>query len=155
MSYPFLLALHSCTRWLVVFSLVWAILLSAKGYWSKSSFDKKAQITRVVMVSLIHLQAVIGFCLYFASPIIKYFMKNFGATVGDLNICFFGIIHALLMTIAVVVVTIGAALAKRAEADAEKFRLLLVYSIVTFVIIFIAVPWPFSPLAQRVWFRPF
>lgn len=155
MSYPFLLALHSCTRWLVVISLLWTIFLSASGYWNKGPFDKKAQITRVMMVSLIHLQAVIGFCLYFVSPITKYFMKNFGATIGDLNISFFGIIHSLLMTIAVVVATIGAALAKRAETDAEKFRLLLTYSIVTFVIIFIAIPWPFSPLAQRAWFRPF
>ncbi len=155
MSYPFLLALHSYTRWLVVISLLWTILLSARAYWNKGPFDKKAQITRVVMVSLIHLQAVIGFCLYFASPIVKYFMKNFTATFGDLNISFFGIIHVLLMTVAVVVATIGTALAKRAEADAEKFRLLLIYSIVTFVIIFIAIPWPFSPLAQRGWFRPF
>jgi hypothetical protein len=155
MSYSFLLALHSCTRWLVIISLLWTILLSARGYWNKGLFDKKAQISRVVMVSMIHLQAVIGFCLYFASPITKYFMKNFGATIGDLNISFFGIIHAFLMTVAVVVATIGTALAKRAETDAEKFRLLLVYSIVTFVIIFIAVPWPFSPLSQRAWFRPF
>jgi hypothetical protein len=53
------------------------------------------------------------------------------------------------MFAAVTVLTIGSAMAKRQNNQQQKFRTMLVWFIFALVIIFIAIPWPFSPLAKR------
>jgi len=66
---------------------------------------------------------------------------------------FFGLIHILLMLIAIILITIGSAIAKRKTSDVEKFKTILIYYSISLLIIFIAIPWPFSPLAHRPFLR--
>ncbi|WP_342331333.1 hypothetical protein [Pedobacter sp. FW305-3-2-15-E-R2A2] len=103
--------------------------------------------------TIAHIQLLIGITLYFQSPVIKYFLKNFNEARQSFDLIFFGLIHSTLMLIAIVVLTIGSALAKRKARDTEKFKTLLVWYVIALLIIFIAIPWPFSPLANRPYFR--
>jgi len=57
------------------------------------------------------------------------------------------------MLTAIVIITIGSALAKRKKTDKEKFKTMLVWFSAALLIIFIAIPWPFSPLANRPYIR--
>lgn len=66
---------------------------------------------------------------------------------------FFGMIHSLLMLVAIIVITFGSALAKRKTTDREKFKTMLYWFSIALIIILIAIPWPFSPLANRPYFR--
>jgi hypothetical protein len=59
------------------------------------------------------------------------------------------------MITSVVLVTIGSALAKRRPTDKEKYKTMLIWFSITISIIFIAIPWPFSPFANRPYFRSF
>jgi hypothetical protein len=68
---------------------------------------------------------------------------------------FFGLIHITLMVLSVVLVTIGSALAKRKQTDREKFKTMLTWFSIVLLIIFIAIPWPFSPFANRNYFRTY
>jgi uncharacterized membrane protein YadS len=68
---------------------------------------------------------------------------------------FFKLIHIALMAVAVVVITIGSAKAKRADADKTKFRTMFIWFLAGLLLILIAVPWPFSPLANRPYLRLF
>jgi drug/metabolite transporter (DMT)-like permease len=62
---------------------------------------------------------------------------------------FFSLIHIALMFAAIIVLTVGSAMAKRQGSDRQKFRTMLMWFIFALVIILIAIPWPFSPLAKR------
>jgi hypothetical protein len=144
---------HNFTRWLVLASLLFAIYRAIKGYYSNSKFSKTDNAIRHWTATIAHIQLVIGMVLYFKSPIINYFWSNFKDAVNIFEIVFWGFIHTFLMFSAIVLITIGSALAKRKLADRDKFKTMLIWFSIALVIIFIAIPWPFSPLANRPYFR--
>jgi hypothetical protein len=153
--YPVLLVLHSIFRWLVLGSLVCSIVLAYGGFRSQRAFTRRDDAVRHWTATIAHIQLIFGFILYFVSPVIRYFFDHFGERGADRSISFFGGIHASLMLLAVVLITIGSAMAKRRPADREKFRTMLIWYVIALVIIIIAIPWPFSSWANRPYFRYF
>ncbi|MFM9989682.1 hypothetical protein [Flavobacterium sp.] len=144
---------HSIVRWLVLASLLYAIYRAYKGYTSNAQFSKTDNSIRHWTATIAHIQLVIGITLYTQSPIIKYFWKNFNEAIHNIDTAFFGLLHIILMLIAIILITIGSALSKRKTTDKEKYKTMLVWFSISLIIIFIAIPWPFSPLANRPYFR--
>lgn len=153
--YSSLLFLHSVFRWFVLGSLLYAIIRAYRGYTTNRAFTKTDNSVRHWTATIAHIQLIFGFTLYFQSPIIKYFFAHFNQEIRRIDLAFFGIMHILFMLAAIVVITIGSALAKRRLTDREKFRTMLAWFSIALVLIFLAVPWPFSPLANRPYLRPF
>jgi uncharacterized membrane protein len=151
--YQSLTFLHSLFRWVVLLSLIYAIWISFKGYYHHKEFSKTDNAVRHWTATIAHIQLVLGIILYSKSPIVKYFWKNFSEAKASLDLLFFGMIHNLLMITAIILITVGSALAKRKETDSEKFKTMLVWFTVALAVIFVAIPWPFSPLANRPYFR--
>jgi len=151
--YQTLIFYHNLLRWLVLTSLLFAIYRAYKGYFSKTAFSKTDNAVRHWTATIAHIQLMIGVLLYFQSPIIRYFLANFKEAVRTFDLLFFGLLHSVLMITAIVVITIGSALAKRKATDNEKFKTMLVWFSIAVIIIFIAIPWPFSPLANRPYYR--
>lgn len=151
--YQTLTFLHSTFRWLVLLSLIYAIFTTYKGYFSNKEFSKKDNSVRHWTATIAHIQLVLGITLYSQSPIIRYFWKNFNEAKESFDLLFFGLIHILLMLFSIILITIGSAISKRKSTDKEKFKTMLIYFIIALLIIFIAIPWPFSPLANRPYFR--
>lgn len=147
------LLLHSYTRWAVLLSLLFALYRSYAGWAGDRAFTTADHRARVLAVTISHTQLLLGFWLYFISPLLDAYWSW---SDGDrpLELTFFGILHLLLMSLAIGVLTVGSAAAKRARTDGQKFRLLAIYFSVALLLILVAVPWPFSPLAARPWFRP-
>lgn len=144
---------HSIMRWLVLASIVYAIYRAYRGYSSNAQFSKTDNAVRHWTATIAHIQLLIGIILYTQSPIIKYFWQNFNEAIQNLDLAFFGLLHLILMLTAIILITIGSALSKRKTTDKEKFKTMLVWFSVSLIIIFIAIPWPFSPLANRPYFR--
>jgi len=140
-------------RWLVLASIVYAIYRAYRGYSSNTQFSKTDNAVRHWTATIAHIQLLIGIILYTQSPIIKYFWQNFNEAVQNLDLAFFSLLHLILMLAAIILITIGSALSKRKTTDKEKFKTMLVWFSVSLIIIFIAIPWPFSPLANRPYFR--
>lgn len=151
--YQALVFYHSLVRWLVVASLLYSIYRAYRGYASKSEFSKTDNAVRHWTATIAHIQLMIGMVLYFQSPVSKYFMANFKEAIKNFDITFFGLIHSSLMLTAIVLITIGSATSKRKQTDRAKFKTMLVWFLIALVIIFVAIPWPFSPLANRPYFR--
>lgn len=152
--YIFLLFLHSIVRWFVLVSLAVAIYRAAKGWLGNKVFTKFDDTIRHTTATISHVQLTIGIILYSISPIVKYFWGNYTQSIGDPDISFFGFVHMLCMVSAILVITIGSALAKRKATDREKFKTMFIWFSIALFIIFIAIPWPFSPLAARPYLRP-
>ncbi len=144
---------HSLVRWLVLASLIVAIYRAYKGYKLKLHFTKTDNVVRHWTATIAHIQLILGIVLYSQSPVISYFWTNFREAVHNIDITFFGLIHSILMLMAITLITIGSALAKRKQTDDQKFKTMLVWFSISLIIIFIAIPWPFSPLANRPYFR--
>ena len=153
--YSTILSIHSLFRWLVVISLCYAIYRTYKGHVNKSKFSFLDNKVRHWTATIAHIQLTLGIILYVKSPIIKYYFSDFKNLISDWNLTFFGLIHFILMLSAIVIITIGSAKAKRKKTDQEKFKTILVTYAIALLIIFIAIPWPFSPLANRPYIRPF
>jgi hypothetical protein len=153
--YPTLLILHSLFRWLVLGTLGVSICRAYMGFSNNKIFSKIDNSLRQWTATTAHIQLIIGIILYTKSPLIKYFWGNLNGTIKVLETSFFSIIHALLMLSSVVLITIGSALAKRKKTDREQYKTMLIWFSAALFIIFIAIPWPFSPLANRPYFRTF
>lgn len=151
--YQTLTFLHSLTRWLVLISLIYAIYRSFKGYFSDREFTGRDNAVRHWTATIAHIQLVIGMVFYFKSPVIQYFWKNFNQAKESFEHLFFGMIHISLMITAIILITIGSALAKRRPSDKDKFKTVGIWFSIALIIIFIAIPWPFSPFANRPYFR--
>lgn len=151
--YQALTFLHSLTRWLVLLSLAWSISVALPGWHFKSTFSRMANALRHWTATIAHIQLMIGILLYTRSPIVSYFWKNFSTASKSLDTLFFGMIHIALMITAITLITIGSAITKRKQTDEAKFKAMFGWYLVAFIIILIAIPWPFSPLASRPYFR--
>lgn len=153
--YSTLLSLHSLVRWFVLTSLIIAIFIAFKGWFSKKEFSRLDNSVRHWTATIAHIQLIIGLWLYFVSPIIDYFLHNYKEAVHLREIRFFGMEHSLMMITAIVIITIGSTKAKRKQTDTEKFKTMAIWFGIALLIILVSIPWTFSPLASRPYFRPF
>lgn len=153
--YAILLSFHALFRWLVLLFLITAIGNAWWGLRQNSTFTNFDNKLRHWTATIAHLQLIIGLTLYFKSPLIQYFWGAPKELSPYKESSFFGFYHLLLMIIAVVTVTIGSALAKRQTTDQAKFKTMLLWFGVTLLLIFIAIPWPFSPFVNRPYLRAF
>lgn len=151
--YSAIIFLHSLFRWLVVLSLIYAIYRAFTGFRYHKPFSGTDNAARHWTATIAHMQLMIGIVLYTQSPVIKYFWKHTKVAFPIVDITFYAIVHLLMMGSAIVVITVGSAMAKRKETDREKFRTMLLWFTIAFFIIFIAIPWPFSPLSHRPYLR--
>ena len=151
--YITLLTLHSLFRWLVLLALIYSIYRSYKGYFGNQVFTRQDNHFRHWTATMAHIQFMIGVVLYFQSPIVKAFRMNLGSGANDISLTFFGVIHVCLMLAGIFVLTLGSIKAKRKETDREKFKTMLIWFSLALLIILLAIPWPFSPLAARPLFR--
>ncbi|MBL7932451.1 MAG: hypothetical protein JNL60_11140 [Bacteroidia bacterium] len=151
----FLLALHSLVRWLLLAALLYSVYRAYTGFKKGGSFGRLDNLLRHNTATIAHIQLIIGFVVYFKSPIISNFYSSFSTSVQQMEMLFFGLLHISLMLLAIILVTIGSALAKRRKTDVEKFKTMFSWFLVALIIIFLAIPWPFSPLASRPYIKPF
>jgi hypothetical protein len=151
--YSVLLFLHSIFRWLVLVSLVYSIYRAFRGYTLKLVFSKNDNAIRHWTATLAHIQLMIGMVLYFKSPLVQYFWSPAGKAAASKELTFFSLIHLALMLVSIILITIGSAKAKRQLQDQAAFKTIFLWYLVALIFIFIAIPWPFSPLADRPYFR--
>jgi hypothetical protein len=151
--YATVLTLHSAFRWLVLGSLVYALCRAYLGYTANQPFTKTDDAVRHWTATIAHVQLLLGMALYISSPVVKANFASLRETGFALSEAFFTVLHPLLMLVAVVLVTIGSALAKRRPTARAQFQTMLLWYGVALLSILSFIPWPFSPLASRPLFR--
>ncbi|WP_417589922.1 hypothetical protein [Owenweeksia hongkongensis] len=153
--YSTLLPLHSLFRWLVLLSLLFTIYRAFTGWKGQKQFTKLDNFIRHTTATIVHIQMLLGLALYFISPMVEYFLANLPEAMHEREIRFFGMEHITIMIIAVVVITMGSAKAKRKVDDLEKFKTMAIWFSIGLFLILTSIPWEFSPLTSRPHFRGF
>jgi hypothetical protein len=144
MIYNILVHAHSIIRWMVLIFIVLA-LLNAFLKIKKRAFAtcKDCAFNRLTMV-FAHLQLVAGFVLYFISP--KVIFE--GSSMKDPLLRFFLVEHILLMLVSIALITIGYIKADRSQEDQKKYRFIMIYYGIAFLLLLLSIPWPFRDLGS-------
>ncbi|TWR30205.1 hypothetical protein FPZ43_04480 [Mucilaginibacter pallidiroseus] len=151
--YLTLLFFHSATRWLLLFALIYTVYSAFAGYTKGNRFTNADNAWRHWTATIAHIQLVLGMLVYTQSPTAKFSLNAIGGNGHIREPFFFGVMHLILMLTAIIVLTIGSAMAKRKATDAKKFKTILIWFGLALLIILIAIPWPFSPVVQRPYIR--
>ena len=143
-----LLHIHSLLRYILLIFILIAIVKSFSGWLGKKQYlpgDKKVALFTLISA---HLQLVVGLILYFVSPSVKVGLANMSAGMKDSQLRFWTVEHIGMMLIAIVMITFGYSLAKRGKDDKAKHKRIAIFFLLALIIIFLAIPWPWSAVAR-------
>lgn len=150
-----LIIIHSWLRWIIIITAVWTIVRAITGLSSQKTFSAADNKSSLFFMISMDLEFLIGILLYF----IGGWAKNWtGGQISEVmkNSAerFFTVEHVTMMIIAWIIVHIGRNVVKKAKTDKEKHGKSLVYFLVAFILILLAIPWPFrTGLGFHPWLR--
>lgn len=128
---------HSGWAYLVLITLVIAVVNTLIGRNSKKEFS--AQDRKIALFALIatHLQLVFGFVIYFISPL---GMASLGQ-MSDKAIRLTSLEHPLINIIAIALITIGWSKHKKAADSQVKFKSIFLFYGLGLLLILSRIPW--------------
>ena len=137
--------LHALLRWVVLILIVSAVLRAFLGMQSKKTFSNSDQKTGFFLMIACDIQLLIGLVLYIAGP---WGIKNIqqlgmSAVMKDGYSRFFAVEHILMMIVAIVLIHIGRAKAKKMGEAVGAHKVSFIYYVIAFIIMMISIPWPF------------
>jgi len=133
--YTGLLHLHSFLPYML-FLLIFVVLLnSLRGWVTKTPFDKYSNLFVLMSMILIHLQWTVGAILYFVSPNVK----SMGEAMGDSLSRLYALEHPLLMTVALVLITIARSKSKKSD-ETKHHKLNFLFFALALVCILLCLP---------------
>lgn len=135
--YDFIQNFHSGWAYLVLLALVIAVLNSLIGKSSQKEFTSKDR--KIALLALIgtHTQLLIGFVLYFVSPLGS---AAFGQ-MKEASLRLTSLEHPLVNIIAVVLITIGWSKHKKAQTSQSKFKSIAVFYGLGLLLVLSRIPW--------------
>ena len=138
--------MHSLMRWLVLFGIGGAAVVSWRSLVLKTPIMVWERALTIAAMVLCHVQLVIGALLY----MINYKSINVGMT-GDMK-RYWKFEHLGMMVIAILLVTLGRILSKRAKVEGAKQLLIAVFYTAALLLLLWSIPWPFTFMGQgRGW----
>lgn len=129
--YNALLGAHSGLRWLLVLSLIIALIKGTIGWLGNKKYTKIDNIVALALVSFTHIMAILGLVLYFVSPNVTWTKETMGNALSR----FWSMEHGLIMLIVVVLITIGRVKSKKETTDLLKHKKGVIFYIIAFVLI--------------------
>jgi len=140
--YTALLHTHNMFRWLVLLTLILAVVFAFIGWFKKREWTKNDNITGLLLTIFIDIQFFVGIILYaFVSPITKAAFNDFSAAMKNADLRFYAIEHISLMVIALILVHIGRSKTKKAIGHWKKHRAATIFYGIALLLILAAIPW--------------
>lgn len=135
--YTALQTAHSVFAYIVLAVLFFAAVNAISGLVSKRFFAAKDLRISLFAMILSHMQLLIGFILYFVSPLGFDALGN----MGDKALRLTSLEHPLINIIALAVITIGWSKHKKEESHNGKYKKIAVFYTIGLVLILSRLPW--------------
>ena len=152
--YNVMVHVHSVGRWIVLLLLLFAIFNSLIA--GSRPFIKSDNRLGLLLTIFADLMLLIGIYLYFVGPWgYKTFERlgSMGAVMKDATARFYGVEHTAGMLIAIILIHIGKAQARRPIGDRAKHRRTMIFYFLALLIILVSIPWPFRQIGMgRGWY---
>jgi len=126
---------HSGLRWLFLLFLVIATIKALAGWLGKKPYGKSDNLIAIILLSLTHTQAIVGIVLYALSDIAKSGLSDMGAAMKDSALRFWTIEHAIVMILAVVLITLGRVKSKKAATDELKHKKGAIFYVLALILV--------------------
>ena len=146
-----LLHLHNLLRWIILILLLLSIVKAYSGWQGKktlSSGDKKLWLFTMISAHITLLlglyQVAFGRFGFFTTS-----LPEGNSLMKDTFYRFFWIEHPVRMIAAIVCITLGRGMAKKAMADELKYKKAFYFFLVALVLILASIPWPFREIVGR------
>jgi hypothetical protein len=135
--YTALQTAHSVFAYIVLAVLFFAAVNAISGLISKRFFTAKDLRLSLFAMILSHMQLLIGFILYFVSPLGFDALGN----MGDKALRLTSLEHPLINILALAVITIGWSKHKKEESHNGKYKKIAVFYTIGLVLILSRLPW--------------
>lgn len=136
-----ILSLHSRLAYVVLIVLVLAVLNAFWGVFGNRSFGTKDLRLSLFGLIFSHIQLLLGIITYFVSPYFLAWESGMGAVMKDATLRLFLVEHPTTNILAIVLITMGWSMHKKAANDRKKFfRIAIFYTLGTLLLIS-RIPW--------------
>ena len=139
-----LLHVHSLLRYVLLILLLVSIVKSFSGWFGKKQFTNGTQKLNLFTLIFAHTQLLLGFAVYFISPVVQF--SNLSNATKEVR--FFTIEHITMMILSIALITVGYSLSKKGKTDEAKYKRAAIFFLLALIVIFIAIPWPWSAVAR-------
>jgi magnesium-transporting ATPase (P-type) len=149
--YAGLLHAHSSLRYIILIVLIVAVVNAVMKWQSNkpiTAFDNKLSLYALIFS---HIQLVIGFVLYFISPIVESALSQMPETMGETQLRYWAVEHITAMIIGVALVTVGRVRSKKQATDLGKHKQIAIWMGLGLLVILASIPWPFRGFGNA-WF---
>jgi hypothetical protein len=138
-------SLHSNMAYVVLAALALAIINGFWGLISKRPFG--ARDLRISLFGLIfsHIQLLIGLITYFMSNYFSAWENGMGSVMKDSNLRLYLVEHPTTNILAIVLITMGWSLHKKASDARKKFLRIAVFYTIGTLLLLSRIPWDAWP----------
>ncbi len=149
-----LLHLHNLLRWIILALLLLSILQAFTGFISKKSLkasDKKTWLFTMISAHITLLlglyQVAFGRYGFISTP-----LPEGVSVMKDKFYRFYLVEHPVMMILAIVFITLGYGMSKKAVPDEVKYKKAFTFFIIALLLILAGIPWQFREIVGRPYF---
>lgn len=147
--YSNLLIIHSYLRWIVLGFLLFGLIFIFIKKSKKAIYTTKDYRLFKVIKNVFNLQFLVGILLLTQSPMVKAFWSQASQAVKWREIRFFGLEHPFMMILGIILLNVFTDKTKEKIGSNNAFNYLFVNYLITIFILFVSIPWSFSPFTAR------
>ena len=150
----FMIHLHSYLRYAVLVAALYTLYKIWTAWRANAAFEKSTQKANLLFMILCDTQLLIGLYLYFVGPWGLKNIQNMGMAnvMHDKVARFFAVEHFAGMLIALVLVHMAYATAKKNSSDLAKHKKMFWFNFIALIVMLASIPWPFRAAIGRAWF---
>lgn len=152
--YSVMLHAHSVGRWIVLLLLLFAIFNSLIA--GRRPFIKSDNRLGLLLTIFADLMLLIGIYLYIVGDRGYKMVQEvggMGAVMKNAVARFYVVEHMVGMLIAIILIHVGKAQARKALSDRAKHRRTMIFYFIALLIILVSIPWPFRAIGLgRGWY---
>lgn len=136
-----IISLHSRLAYVVLITLVLAVLNAFWGVGGKRNFGNRDLRLSLFGLIFSHIQLLLGLVVYFVSDYFSAWENGIGAVMKDATLRLYLVEHPTTNILAIVLITMGWSLHKKAANDRKKFfRIAVFYGLGTLLLLS-RIPW--------------
>jgi len=132
---------HSNWALITLVIILVALVFSVIGLLANKEYGIMARKFSLYALIATHIQIILGLISYVVSEKTIHAMQNMGTAMKDSTLRLYAVEHPLMMIIAAVLITIGYSKSKSANTDKDKFKKIVIFYGIGFVLILSRIPW--------------
>lgn len=137
--------LHSFLPYIFILTALYLVVVSLIRWKRRNAYTKTDGLLRTIVLTIAHIQLLVGLILYFISPVTQSAFADFGAAMKDSTLRLYAVEHISINIVAITLMTIGSAKAKREIIEFKKHKLIFIFFGIGLVLILSRIPWHVWP----------